>query len=399
MTEPDLHLLGRATERSPRELVEAAQLALVAHATDTLEQLAVTGGEGEATLAFTLHPLASPTVFEVGPDGGVTVTGDTLSLGPGYDAHVRGTMGAVARDLGIALAPPGPIASGEARAMAFLEREARRDASTAGARQIGRFGRHRYPSVSLATMLGPRDAAWLEATLADPRAGRDVFAFDAEGVGPAMQLGRALALLWHEVRFRPLFSEAEEVLAESILDDLRAAYRDAPELAYPAEAWAELAALLGGHGAPPAELLARPISGAPPGVRGPIGYRRGLVEREVGAGFALRLPGWLAEEEHDDGVWAGDLERSVHVAGIVADEGARPEALFAEAPAPEGEPLAIAPRTAGLALRAAVEDSGDERVLTAVAAAEGRLCLLTAIERGPDTGFVRSVAASLGLEG
>jgi hypothetical protein len=400
-----LRLRGRARGRTPRALVEAAQLALIGHATETLEQLAVSAadapaplerGEGGATLSFTLHPLATPVVLEVDAQGAVTITGETLVVGPGYDAHVRATLDAVARDLGLEL-EHAPAPSSEARALAFLADEARRAAASTAPRQIGGFGRHRYPDVPLATLLGPRDPAWLAAVLADPSAGRDVFPWWSEGLDPAARLGRALAQLWHEVRFRPLFSEAEEELAESVLEDLRGAYREAPELSYPVEAWAELAASLDGHGAPPDELFARPAAEAPPGVRGAIGYRRGRVEREVGAGFSLLLPGALAEEEHDEGVWAGDLERSVHVAGILADEDAPPEALFAEAPAPEGAPIALAPRTAGLALRAAIREAEGERVLTAVAASTGRVCLLTAIERGRDTGFVREVAASLAL--
>jgi hypothetical protein len=49
-------------------------------------------------------------------------------------------------------------------------------------------------------------------------------------------------------------------------------------------------------------------------------------------------------------------------------------------------------------MRAAIRDVEDERILTAVAAKAGRLCLLTAIERGPKSGFVERVAASMALE-
>ncbi|MBC7172594.1 MAG: hypothetical protein H5U40_09220 [Polyangiaceae bacterium] len=279
------------------------------------------------------------------------------------------------------------------RALAWLAREASLALPATGPHLIGDFGRHRFPDVPLATLLGPRDEAWRARVAADPLLGRDAFPWFADG--PEHLRGRALSLLWHEVRFRPLLSELEEEICESVLDDLVAAHRDAPELDYPAEAWAEVSALLGGHLRPPRSVFARDPHQAPLGIRGELGYRRLVVEREVGAGFSIRFPGALSEEEREDGIWVGDLHRSVHVAGIHGEPGSPADALLAEAPAPEGEPLELA--LAGLEVRAALREVGDETVLTAVAATEGCLCVLTAVERGRSTRFVQSVAASIAL--
>src|SRR5699024_10912914 len=143
--------------------------------------------------------------------------------------------------------------------------------------------------------------------------------------------------------------------------DLTEAYEAAPELAFPVRAWAELSGCLGGYGPPPAKLMER--ADAPPSVRGAIGYRRGVVARQVGAGFWVRLPGTLMEREDEDGVWAGDLDRSLSVAGIHVDDEPAAEALLAEAPTPEGECLRFG--ISGLETRAGLRQSGDERVVTA----------------------------------
>jgi hypothetical protein len=342
------------------------------------------------SLAFALHPLGPPVVFDFGR-GGVTVRAETLALGPGYDAHVRDVALAIARELDLV---PGRATveddEAEARSLAFLAREASRATPGSGPHRIGDFEHHRYPEVALATLLGPRDEAWRARVAADPREGRDAFPWFRDGAEHLR--GRALSLLWHQTRFRPSISEAEDDLAESVLEDLRAAHREDPNLDYPAEAWAELSSMLGGLHPPPRDVLVRDANRAPPGIRGRIGYRRMTVERGVGGGFSIRFPGELAEDEREDGIWAYDLSRRIHVAGILADPDAPAEVLVHEA-VPDGEPLPLS--LPGLETRAAILTVGDETELTAIAATKGAFCVLTAAERGGGSSFVRDVAASL----
>lgn len=378
------------TEPEPEaggELATRARSFLWSYAPSTLESVHVAG---PGSLAFTLHPVAPPITLAVDA-GRAIIEADTLAIGPGYDAHARDVVSALARELRVEPIDRGSEeGSSEERAFAFLAREAARATPETGPHFIGYVGRHRYPTVRLSTLLGPRDERWRARVAVDPAAGRDAFPWLRDG--PEHLRGRALSLLWHAVRFREPISEAEEELAESALEDLRDAYREDPGLDYPAEAWDELSRLLGGRHRPPRSVFSRDARSAPPGIRGRIGYRRLTVEREVGAGFSIRFPGELAEEESEDGIWAGDLERRIHVAGVFADPDAPAAELVREAE-PEGEAVPLS--LAGLEARAAIAYAGDETSLTAVAATRGALCVLTAAERGGGSSFVHAVARSI----
>ncbi len=385
--ELELGRTGASAGRSGEELAEAGQLFLMSYAPSTLEWVYATELD---SLAFALHPIAPPVVLELrGPR--ITVEAETLAVGPAYDAHVRDVVGALARELGLVQLGATPEeGTAEERSLAFLRREAARATPETGPHLIGDFEHHRYPEVALATLLGPRDEAWRGRVVANPIEGRDAFPWFRDGAEHLR--GRALSLLWHQVRFREPISEAEEDLCESVLEDLRSAYREDPRLDYPAEAWDEVSKLLGGRLRPPSDVLSRDARTAPPGIRGRIGYRRLTVERGVGAGFSIRFPGALAEEEREDGIWAGDLERRIHVAGVFADPDAPAAELVHEA-VPGGEPISLA--LPGLEARAAIETVGDETELTAIVATRGAFCLLTAAERGGGDSFVRAVAASI----
>ena len=55
---------------------------------------------------------------------------------------------------------------------------------------------------ALATALGPRDDAWLERALADPRIAIDILPWWADAADGRFLLNRALSLMWTEVRWR-----------------------------------------------------------------------------------------------------------------------------------------------------------------------------------------------------
>ncbi len=382
-----------ADRRDARELAELARLALAGRAQETLEWMnsgerAPEGVAPASWVRFSLHPLAPPVELELAT-GRVVARALTEAIGPGYDAHVRRVVAEVAREVGLAVASPAPApGDAEARSFDFLAREASRATPESGPHAIGAGpALHRYPEVPLATLLGSRDEAWRTRVVADPRAGADAFPWMRDGAEHLR--GRALSLLWHAVRFRPPISEHEEELAESVLDDLRAAHREDPSLDYPAEAWAELASWTSGP-KPPRGVVAKDRAAAPPGIRGAIGYRRGTVERALPAGFSIRYPGLLAEEDRDEGLFAFDLERMVRVAAFEADPDVPPVDLLGELEA-SGAPLELA--LPGLVARATLERAEGGVELTAIAATRGGFCVLTAA--GADEAFVRAVAASV----
>ena len=55
---------------------------------------------------------------------------------------------------------------------------------------------------AIATVLGPRDDAWLEKALADTRVATDITPWWADATDGQYLLNRALCLMWLEVRWR-----------------------------------------------------------------------------------------------------------------------------------------------------------------------------------------------------
>src|SRR5690349_15905028 len=62
---------------------------------------------------------------------------------------------------------------------------------------------------ALATSLGPRDEAWLEAAVGDSRLAVDVTPWWADAIDARNLLNRALCLMWTDVRWRAPANDAE----------------------------------------------------------------------------------------------------------------------------------------------------------------------------------------------
>ena len=95
---------------------------------------------------------------------------------------------------------------------------------------IGHHYRHHGP---LVTPMGPRGLDWLRAVVEDPRRGIDLFPWWAPGMGAPFYLGRALARMWRDVRWRAPISEDEGRLLMDVHLDLARAYRLDASLDYP----------------------------------------------------------------------------------------------------------------------------------------------------------------------
>ena len=82
--------------------------------------------------------------------------------------------------------------------------------------QVGIPGSTRYTfDGAIATVLGPRDDAWLDAAVADTRVATDITPWWADATDGQTLLNRALALMWLEVRWRPpAIKEERELLDE-----------------------------------------------------------------------------------------------------------------------------------------------------------------------------------------
>ncbi len=322
----------------------------------------------DGSLEIRLHPAARPIRIAASDQGEVVITAMTVPVGPGYHTYVASLLDRLGDEHGISWAklatpapgaagrvasPPGgqPSATGEAASIdptgAFGSGD-RHDAerghlgwlrsgltAVREARRQGATGLHlatppgvRYTfDGAVATVLGPRDDAWLDRALADPRVAADVWPWVADAMDARYLLGRALSLLWLEVRWRPPSGADETRLVDDLLGLLRRAYPLEPALAWPWHAWRELFQLRGEPDPATRALLDRsagPLLGGPPAEGAAlIGYRRNPVT-VLHEGWALDVPGSFTDLRTVDEWSGGEAGRSVTLAGTETAEGGHP---------------------------------------------------------------------------
>ncbi len=321
----------------------------------------------DGSIELVLHPAARPIRFEATDLGNVVVTAMTVPVGPGYHTYVASLLDRLGDELGITwskLATPPPGAAGRVGATAAGASGADPEASIDSTGAFGSGDRHdaerghlgwlrsaliavrdgrRQGATGLhlatppgtrftfdgavATVLGPRDDAWLELALGDPRVAADVWPWVADAMDARYLLGRALTLLWLEIRWRPPIGLEESQLDDEVLATLRRAYSLEPGLAWPWLEWRELFQLRGQPDPATRALLDRgggPLAGGkdPEGhVR--IGYRRRPVTI-VHEGWTLEVPGSFTGHRSAEEWTGGEAGRTVVVAGTETAEGGRP---------------------------------------------------------------------------
>jgi len=144
------------------------------------------------------------------------------------------------------------------------------------------------------TSLGPRDWDWLRAAAADGNNGRDFFAWWGPGLDAGYYVGRALAHMWTNVRWRTPVNDSERQVLEDVTDSLRNAYRLDPTLQLPWAEWNEIVGLLGVDFAEK-ELVRSHSQGVPK-----IGYRRRKVRVALPGGWTIQVPGSFSDFEEDE---------------------------------------------------------------------------------------------------
>jgi hypothetical protein len=317
---------------------------LTTGAADTLRAGSGAGlREGATATEIQLHPAARNLQLEAADGGRLTVMAATSPVGPGYHTYVRGLLHRMGDELSIDWAPSGapddPDASYDATG--FLDSGNRADAERGhlawlhralldarGARERGTTGIHLETppgtlftsSGVLATVLGPRSEEWLDRAIADPRVAADVWPWVADAMDARYLLGRALSLLWLDVRWRPPTTE-EEPLLDDVLALLRRGYPLDPGLPYPWVAWGELLALRDQTDPATHQLVERMIPKAADAP--PVGYRRAPVTI-LHHGWALDVPGTFDEHRTDEEWSGGEARRSVTIAATETGEGGRP---------------------------------------------------------------------------
>lgn len=254
----------------------------------------------------TLHPFAPALRIAVGDDAAIEVEAEAGMVGPGYCEEIVARLAPVLDELDYAWDDaPAPRAA----MLAWLAGEL-----AAGATRVGMpEGRMFAVDAAVQTAMGPRDAAWRDAVLADPDAGADAFAWDERGPG-RRERSSALLAMWHEVPWREPLDKDELALMTRVDDELAAAQRADRELVLPCAEWAELVGYLG-DAERAAELAGRATG---PAV---IGYRRFDMVIDI-AGWSLTLPGSFVGRWEDDGerYWATDGQRAVELRPLETTE-------------------------------------------------------------------------------
>jgi hypothetical protein len=288
---------------------------------------------GEAVLAVTLHPAAPELLVTASDAGRVTVSAETEPAGPGYHRFVGRLLERMAIDLAITWDVAG--ADGADRAVETAETTFADRATTeraylgwlgrtllgvrstraagGGGIQVGMAPDVRYTfDGALATVLGPRDDAWLETALTDTRIATGITPWWADATDGHYLLNRALCLMWLEVRWRPPAMTAERLLLDDVHRMLTKAFPIEPGLAYPWRAWAELVELLGADDPMARQVIDR--AGRQP-ESAPIGYRRDPVAISH-EGWALEIPGSFAERRTAEEWWGGGAGRNITLAAV-----------------------------------------------------------------------------------
>ena len=291
-------------------------------------------GSGDAEFAVALHP-AAPDLVVTASDGGlVAAAAETELIGPGYHRSVGRLLERMATDLAITWNVPGAEGADpadETAAVTFADRATAERAylgwlgrtlvgaraaraSRGGGIQLGIGAATRYTfDGAIATVLGPRDDAWLDAALADTRIATDITPWWADATDGQYLLNRALCLMWLEVRWRTPAMTNERLLLDEVHRLLTKAFPIEPGLAYPWRAWAEVVELLGVDDAMARQVIGRAVR--EPDDAPAVGYRRApvVISHE---GWALEIPGSFAERRTPEEWWGGGAGRNITLAAV-----------------------------------------------------------------------------------
>jgi hypothetical protein len=291
----------------------------------------------DGAIEVDLHPAGRPLRIEVQDPGAVVASGLTVPVGPGYHTYVASLLHRLGDELEIEWATTAPLTDGGEvssdptgmfvtgnradaerghlgwlRSALVAVRDARRQRAT-GLHLATPPGVRFTVEGAVATVLGPRDDAWLEHALADPRVAADVWPWVADAMDARYLLARALTWMWLEVRWRPPIGAGEAAIVDDVLATLRRAYPLDPSLAWPWQEWRELLALRGHPDPATLGLIERAAPEIDNG-QGRIGYRR-LPVTIVHEGWALDLPGSFTGTRTAEEWTGGEAGRTVTLAG------------------------------------------------------------------------------------
>lgn len=316
----DLVVQGRALgERRPRAVADAVEAWFQSEHADLLTvSRTASDSSGAAAARIHLHPVDPGVRVHVGADGTVVVRADCLPVGPGFHVFLAGALRNLGLTVDIAWEPPPRVSLMDAseRAQERLMEVARNVVDQLGgdtdglALMLPPHERFEHDAL-VATPLGPRDMRWLASAAVGGLHLHEVFPWPEAGTTPRVLRGRALSMLWTQVRWRPPLDAAERSLLSQVDQLLLAAWTGEPNLALPWSEWGELRVLLGVEDDASDEIARR---GAECPSWDPVGYRRRPVTSRLPGGWWITTPGGMATRWADRATWmAEDEARAVRV--------------------------------------------------------------------------------------
>lgn len=327
--------------------------------------------DGRPALFVHAHPCADEVSFVVPEPGRVVVSAQTSTCGPGYHIFLCRLLHQLGRAARVTWDGPDPEAAHTDETgyfhtgdVAAVRHEMRRwlaalariltehGAVGEGAmRMVAMPFGYGYPDeTDIITPLGPRSVAWFRAVSAGAERGPEFFPWWDEEVGASFFLGRALARLWQDVRWRQAVNDDEGELLMDVHLDLERAFHHDPDAPIPWRAWQELLGHLIAYygyaeylnGEDLEEVIAERAAAMPADVR-PVGYRRGRVQVQLTGGWSIVIPGAMAEEWQPNrqvwNAWLGGRSVLFSSTTVRDDHGlpARAEEILASLALPAGD--------------------------------------------------------------
>jgi hypothetical protein len=358
-----------------------------------LSRRAFKGAVVDATpkrITVKLHPYAPPARIVVLPDGDLEIHAEVAAVGPAYQAEFLARLQPLLEELEYTL--EGETGDDARTGITTWLAEELRGGATRIGMPADRFFKLDDPALIIQTALGPRDAAWRDAVIADPARGADAFAWWDRKPGREA-LSRALLAMWFDVPWREALDDAERDVMKGVDADLSAAIAADPALRVPWVEWNEILEWMGIDDAH-AERVRSKIGEDPvPEMR--IGYRRHTIEVEVSGGWTLDLGGAYVTHWEDDGTrwWATDGDRVVELSSFTVD-GERDSQKLLDV-AQELNPVIARLSEGDRRGRAEAYDEGKVHIVTGIVTSAPHVAILTCKGRLSDEDWALATWRSL----
>lgn len=378
-----LALVGRCGASDPDRLLDD----VAAWLTDRPHDPApiVHRADDEPALLAELHPAAEPIRLRA-TDGELHLTAKTGTAGPGYHRYVCELASELAETTGVTWSPTdergepadetGWLHTRNAAALeeAFLDRLGAAAAQILELSSEGASGfalslpaDHAFEHDGVvATLLGPRDEAWLRAVVEDPTTGADAFPWWGPDRDARYFRDLARTVMWTDVRWRAPVTTEERELMERVVTWIEKAHGLDPALELP---WIEQSELFEHLREESLRATRAHMKAQARAAGSRIGYRRHPVRVRLSGGWTMTIPGELAERWEERGTWVGwDATRSVWFTSLtVLDDAGAPspdvESTLRSLPPLSGEEVLKLERGELRGLAAFVEEEQDGEIL------------------------------------